>query len=229
MGEGWILGVAYSSRINNPLTVFYFCFGILTFSSCTHIPRIIVLNDPLTAEEHLSLGLSYELRWEYDLAIQEYNKALKKGKKDYRPMFYLGNVYYKEKDYIMAEKYYNNALRIDPENGDVHNNLTWVYFDTERFEDARDEIEKALRVKRNPYYLDTLANVYSRMGRYEDAIGVLQEALSVTAVSDSSLLYNEYKLLGELYEKMGKHEVAVDAWKRAEELIPLNPPLIKGK
>ena len=179
---------------------------LLSVSSCGPIPRIIVLHDPLTMDEHISLGLSYEQKGENDLAVQEYIKAMKMSDDDFRPFFYAGNVYYKKKEYKLAEKYYNKALKIAPDNGDVHNNLAWVYIDTGKFDDAGMEAEKAVRIKRSPYYLNTLANAYTRMGRYKDAMDVLKEALTITPEDDKELLDNEGKLMNELKQKMGLTE-----------------------
>ena len=179
---------------------------LLSVSSCGPIPRIIVLHDPLTMDEHISLGLSYEQKGENDLAVQEYIKAMKMSDDDFRPFFYAGNVYYKKKEYKLAEKYYNKALKIAPDNGDVHNNLAWVYIDTGKFDDAGMEAEKAVRIKRSPYYLNTLANAYTRMGRYKDAMDVLKEALTITPADDKALLDNEQHLIDELKQKMGSTE-----------------------
>ena len=179
---------------------------LLSVSSCGPIPRIIVLHDPLTMDEHISLGLSYEQKGENDLAVQEYIKAMKMSDDDFRPFFYAGNVYYKKKEYKLAEKYYNKALKIAPDNGDVHNNLAWVYIDTGKFDDAGMEAEKAVRIKRSPYYLNTLANAYTRMGRYKDAMEVLKEALTITPEDDKELLDNEGKLMNELKQKIGLTE-----------------------
>ena len=179
---------------------------LLSVSSCGPIPRIIVLHDPLTMDEHISLGLSYEQKGENDLAVQEYIKAMKMSDDDFRPFFYAGNVYYKKKEYKLAKKYYNKALKIAPDNGDVHNNLAWVYIDTGKFDDAGMEAEKAVRIKRSPYYLNTLANAYTRMGRYKDAMDVLKEALTITPEDDKELLDNEGKLMNELKQKIGLTE-----------------------
>ena len=179
---------------------------LLSVSSCGPIPRIIVLHDPLTINEHIFLGLSYEQKGENDLAVQEYIKAMKMSDDDFRPFFYAGNVYYKKKEYKLAKKYYNKALKIAPDNGDVHNNLAWVYIDTEKFDDAGMEAEKAVRIKRSPYYLNTLANTYTRMGRYKDAMDVLKEALTITPEDDKELLDNEGKLMNELKQKIGLTE-----------------------
>lgn len=190
---------------------------ISILSSCTSIPKIIVLHDPLTAEEHLSLGLSYELKGEYDFAIQEYSNAFKKDKKDYRPLFYTGNVHYKKKGYEEAERFYKKALRLAPDNGDIHNNLAWIFIDTAKLEKAKEEVSKALTIKRDPYYLDTLANIYAKMGNYAEAVGALKEAVEITKPADAEFLYREYRLLGEIYETLGMGDAAREAREKAEE------------
>ena len=202
MGEGGLLGLTN----NTAMKFFSPLFLIMALSSCAPIPKVIVLHDPLSADEHITLGLGYELNGEYDYAVQEYKKALKGSDRDYRPLFYLGNVYYKKKEYGKAQKYYNKALRIAPDNGDIRNNLAWVYMDMERYEDAMSEIEKASASNKSPYYLDTLAHIYDRMGKYEDAIEVLKEAIDITPASDSELLYGEHKLLDELNKKLSRDQ-----------------------
>lgn len=176
-------------------------FLLLFAISCAPIPRIIVLHDPLTLDEHITLGLSYEQKGENDLAVQQYIKAMKRSDEDFRPFLYSGNVYYKKKEYKLAEKYYNKALKIAPDNGDVHNNLAWVYIDTGKYEDAGREAEEAVRIERSPYYLNTLAHIYYRVGRYEDAKNVLQEAITLTSPDDKALRDDEMKLLEEINVK----------------------------
>ena len=53
-------------------TIFYFLFLISYFSfiSACSLPRIIVLEDPLSPEEHLNLGVAYERKGELDGAIR---------------------------------------------------------------------------------------------------------------------------------------------------------------
>ncbi len=174
---------------------------IVFSSSCGPIPRIIVLHDPLTLDEHITIGLSYEQKGEYDNAVMEYMKAGKMTNTDFRPFYYAGNTYYKKKDYKPAEKYYNKALKIAPESGDIHNNLAWVYIDTGKYEDAVREAEKALSTKKSPYYLNTLAHVYHRMGRYKEAKDVLEEAIILTSPDDKMLLDDGKKLFEEIEQK----------------------------
>lgn len=186
--------------------ILYTLILIFSVSACGRLPRLIVLHDPLTLDEHVTLGLSYENKGEYDLAVKEYNKAIKMSDDDFRPFFYAGNVYYKKNEYNLAEKYYNKALKIAPDNGDVHNNLAWVYLDTGRYDDAVMAAERAVRINRSPNYLNTLAHAYTGMGRYKDAMDVLKEALTITPADDKALLDNEQQLINELKQKMGSAE-----------------------
>ncbi|MDR1166922.1 MAG: tetratricopeptide repeat protein [Deltaproteobacteria bacterium] len=76
-------------------------------SGCGLLPQIHALSDPLSPEEHLALGVSYEAAGEMDLAKREYQLAQK------IPMavYYLGNAYFTEGDHKMAERAYRRALR----------------------------------------------------------------------------------------------------------------------
>jgi Tfp pilus assembly protein PilF len=103
------------------LLVFTLCSpGV--FSGCS-LPRIIVLEDPLTPEEHLHLGVAYEKRGELDPAIKEYKLASKKLPLAY---LYLGNVYFQKNELDEAEKHYRKTIKKDPQNADAHNNLAWL-------------------------------------------------------------------------------------------------------
>ena len=76
---------------NSPVRLFplllALCF-LLSLMGCS-LPRIIILKDPLTAEEHLNLGVAYEKQGEFEPAIKEYKAAAKKLPRAY---LYLGNV-----------------------------------------------------------------------------------------------------------------------------------------
>ena len=50
----------------------------VSFSACSDLPQVRVLHDPLTPEEHVTLGLAYEVEGRQELAAREYDDALRK-------------------------------------------------------------------------------------------------------------------------------------------------------
>jgi tetratricopeptide (TPR) repeat protein len=84
-----------------------------------------VLKDPLTPEEHLNLGVSYEKKGELDPAIREYQLASKKLPIAY---LYLGNAHFQKNEFSEAEAYYKKAIKKGPQNADAYNNLAWLYY-----------------------------------------------------------------------------------------------------
>lgn len=131
---------------------------ILAFFGCS-IPQIIVLEDPLTPEEHLNLGVAYEQKGEYDLAIREYESASKQISVAY---FYLGNAYFLKSEYDKAEASYRKAIRKDPGLADAYNNLAWLLYSRQKnLDEARSLALKAivLNPEGKATYLDTLKKI----------------------------------------------------------------------
>ncbi len=101
--------------------------SVLALSGCgSHMPRIIILDDPLTAEEHLNLGVSYESKQEYLYAIEQYQLAAE-GKLKARAELYTGNVYFSMGDIDAAESHYKLALKTNPGFAEAYNSLAWLY------------------------------------------------------------------------------------------------------
>ena len=119
------------------------------------MPRIVVLKDPLSAKEHVDLGVVYEQKGMLDLAEKEYLKASDKQADWAIPYFNLGNVAYERKDLKVAEAYYRKALKLDERNPDVMNNLASLLHETGRDDEAGVLIEKALSLQQKEEYLDT--------------------------------------------------------------------------
>lgn len=132
---------------------------IIMISSGCSIPRIIKVQDPLTPEEHLNLGVVYEKKGEFDLAIREYELAAKKLPLAY---LYLGNVYFLKNELAIAEKYYRETIKKDPMNADAYNNLAWLYYiKKENLEEAEILAQTAIRLnsKKESIYKDTLEKI----------------------------------------------------------------------
>jgi len=93
------------------------------------------LRDPLSPEEHIDLGVSYEKRGELDAALKEYKTAAKKMPLAY---LYVGNVYFQKGALGEAEKSYHSAIE-KTGSPEACNNLAWLYYTSGT---NRDEAER---------------------------------------------------------------------------------------
>ena len=138
---------------------------LLLSASCS-LPRIIVLDDSLSPEEHLNLGVAYERKAEYEPAIGEYQKASKQINLAY---VYLGNIYFQKGDYEKAERAYEKAIDKDPSLADAYNNLAWLYYSKkERLPEAESLASKAVELDpKSETYRDTLARIRNSRQRIQ--------------------------------------------------------------
>lgn len=102
-----------------------FLYLLFLFTISCSFPKIIILDDPLSPEEHINLGVAYESKGQFELAIEEYNKASKKLPAAY---LYLGNAYMKKGNLEEAEIYYKKTIKKQPDLADAYNNLAWLYY-----------------------------------------------------------------------------------------------------
>jgi tetratricopeptide (TPR) repeat protein len=165
-----------------------FLLGAL--QACSGLPRIVVLHDPLTPQEHVTLGESYQAQGNTDLAVREFQAALHQ-QSDYGPaLIALGNLSFEAGTLQEAEDYYRRALDAVPHQPAASNNLAMVYLS------RGDRLDEAERLAKDalgrggtlrPYILDTLAKIYMRQERYQEARTALEEAVTAAPVENKHL------------------------------------------
>jgi tetratricopeptide (TPR) repeat protein len=176
--------------------------------------------DPLSAREHFTLGSIYEKRGESELALREYKMALERDSHFLPAMTRIGELSYVVGQYGQAERYYRKAIEIAPRNGDLYNNLCWVYLSQGRkLKKAENLIMRAMEVtpEHKGYYLDTLGAIYLREHRYREATEVLEMAISFFDETQVNLLGQVYMHLGLAYNGIGERSKAEEAFKKARD------------
>ncbi len=138
--------------------------------------------------------------------------------------YYRGMSYERAKQWPLAEKDFQQALKLSPDNYQVLNYLGYSWVDQGvNLEPALDMIRKAVALRpKDGYIVDSLGWAYYRLGRYEEAVAELEKAI-VLSPSDPTI--NDH--LGDAYWKTDRKLEATYQWKRAIEMKPEPEDLVK--
>jgi tetratricopeptide (TPR) repeat protein len=134
---------------------------LLLLAGCS-LPRIAVIKDPLSAEEHLQRAVIAESNGDFDLALRSYREAARD-----LPQARLGmaNVYFQTGRLEEAEQEYRRVIRRLPSNAYARNNLAWLYLTQGRLAEAERMAADALTLDPgNPDFLDTMERIGAALG-----------------------------------------------------------------
>lgn len=118
----------------------------------------------------------------------------------------------------LSDAAYLRVLELEPENALANNNYAYALSERgEQLERAKAMAETALQSEpSNPSYLDTMGWIYFQLQNYEKALVYIQKAIGN---GDGSATVYEH--LGDTYQKLGRIDEALEAWKTALEQDPL--------
>jgi tetratricopeptide (TPR) repeat protein len=225
--------------------VFY--YGLLTYlrnfdwgNPVVFYEKIIKFS-PASSQAHNNLGLEWEYRHNYDLAISEYKKALELNPESSVSRLNLANLYFNTEKYKEAKVQYDllkrdaSSLRL----GEIENNIGCIYEIDGLWKSAEDSYKLALKL--NPKLNFThfnLAKIYQTQRKLDlcaqEIFASLPELKSFPQKSGQYLsfintyirevkIFNSkvfYEGLGVEFAKGGLPEAAVASFKRLLELEP---------
>jgi tetratricopeptide (TPR) repeat protein len=123
-----------------------------------------------------------------------------------------------------AEQNYRRALELDPEDAEANNALGYFYAETnQKLDEALALVQKALTLNpRAGHIIDSLGWVFYRLGRFQDAVTSLEEAVELMKETPDAVVYEH---LGDAHEKAGDTAKAREAWRKALDLDKDSPVL----
>ena len=139
-----------------------------------------------------------------------------------RDLYFALGVAFEQGDQVDSATWaFEQVLAIEPENSQALNYLGYMLADRGlKLDYAYDLIKKANDlVPNNAAFLDSYGWVYFQMGKYQEAVQYLEQAVSLD--SDPTI----FDHLGDAYDAIGQKEAAHEWWRRALELQPDNESL----
>jgi tetratricopeptide (TPR) repeat protein len=160
----------------------------------------------------------YPQALKYFTAAEVIARATETNRWDAPFLFQLGACQERLKHFAEAEKYFEQALEIDPDYSEAMNYLGYMWAEQGRnLERARQLLARAIELEpKNGAYWDSLAWVYHQLKKDRQALEHQQRALKFTTDPDSTL----YDHLGDIHAALHEWDKAVEAWRKALELEP---------
>jgi adenylate cyclase len=184
--------------------------------------------DPQFVSAYIGLGFTYYEAWSQqwtqdpqslDRAYELAQEAITLDASNSGAHALLGWVYLWRRQFDLAIAHKEQAIALNPNNGDHYNDLAQVLIFAGEAEEAIGYAETAMRL--NPHYPVqypfALGFAYVILGRYEEAIPPLEEALAI-----NPFFFSSHLLLAGIYADTGQDDRARN---HVDEALKINPQI----
>jgi superkiller protein 3 len=170
--------------------------------------------EKFSADEYVTRGYNANENGLYELAIENYQKALAINPNYAMAYNNMGNTYRNLENYNEAIRCFQKAIAIDPNFAWAYNNMGIVYDKLKNYNEAIRRYQKAIDI--NPNY----AKVYYNMGIAYDDLGNYNEAIQryQTAIAIDPKYAKAYNNMGSVYKALGNYKEAIRCWQKAAQL-----------
>ena len=173
------------------------------------------------AKTRMSLGLTYLQNNNYTQAKKNLDKALEFNPRSADVQFAMAYYYQLVGDNLRAEEYYETAIDLAPNNGDIANSYGAFKCQNGEYEKAKayffNAINNRLYANAAQTY-ENLALCAQSQGKLDEAIGYFQDALKHQPARGKSLF-----LLSELYTVSEQWELAESTLRKYERVAKVTP------
>lgn len=207
---------------NKPTTEIMHQYAILSSSLCDtdtaeKMLKKVIKMDPKIAKAHKDLAIIYLNKRLFDWADDEFKTAMKLQPNDFEIIFEYGNFLYSISKNNEAERYYTEALEIEPENILALTFMALNKLVMNQLDDAKEYIMKALKIEHHHEYVLFCAGriMYARK-EFEDAKRYL-----IKAVEQNPDIETQNTLALTYYE-LGEYQQAINIFNNLLSKHPEN-------
>ncbi|QGZ88527.1 tetratricopeptide repeat-containing S1 family peptidase [Microcystis aeruginosa] len=168
------------------------------------------------AQAYYNRGNLYFNQQKYELALADYNKAIKLDSNDAYAYNNRGNLYYDQQKYDLALADFTKAIELNRNFAEAYLGRGVVYYLQQKYELALADFNKAIELDSKlamAYY--NRGNLYFNQQKYELALADYSKAIEI-----NRNYANAYNNRGNLYQDQKKYELALADYSKAIELNP---------
>ena len=149
----------------------------LSIGGCTAVIQAGGETDENLASAFFNRGLAYRRQGQNDLAIANYNEAIRLKPDDADAFVNRGYAYIGKGQYALAIADDNEAIRLKPDNADAFANRGSVYFGKGQYDLAIMDYDKALSIRPDAIDFFNRGNAYCGKSQYDLANADYNEAI----------------------------------------------------
>jgi serine/threonine protein kinase/tetratricopeptide (TPR) repeat protein len=162
-----------------------------------------------TAEGRICLGGVYNLKGTYDLAVQQFQRAVEIDPNNQDSLRGEADAYTKLGNSTSAEAAYQKAVSLRPNYWGVYSWLGAFYYNQARYENAITQFRKVIELAPLNYRgYSNLGAMYAAQGKYEEALEFLNKSIEIRPNLEA------FNNLGSAYFQLRRFSDAADAFQR---------------
>ena len=141
----------------------------------------LVAGEPEAQELQFGLAVAYERAGNHQKAVTLFEQLLAKDPNHAASLNYLGYMWAERRENLdQALAYILRAVALEPDNGAYVDSLGWAYFQVGRYQEAREQLEWAVRLVDDDATLHQhLGAVYGKLGQLDKAKEAYAQALEL--------------------------------------------------
>lgn len=141
-----------------------------------------VRENPDSVPGRFLLGAAHERAGDRDAAEETFGDLLEQQPDFHPALNYLGYMWIESGENLeRALEMVERAVELDPDNGSYIDSLGWGYYQLGRYDEAREELERAARLVQDPTVYEHLGDVYAALGQPAEARRAYRRAMALEA------------------------------------------------